>query len=274
MKKKIASLSLLIILLILFMPNFAEAHSPIKIIVNDKEIKLDVEAFIKNGRTMVPIRFIAEELGLEVTFNRERWIEKDSIINVINLKDKNNRTTKIDIVHITSSDGITYNYDENYEFGYIEPRIIKQDRAFVPLRPIANALNLNTNWSSATKTITLTTDYSNKKIPLYFNKTMSPKEDIKAPFDIRFKNNRYELSTEKTTLQDMLIAYNSKIRNMDIYEIFEYDKKHPIESLYNNNYFFMNLEKKDYREENFLTHKKYLSFRSSLNRRRLTWTTL
>ena len=36
--------------------------------VNGKDVPLDVPAQILNGRTMVPIRFIAEALGCEVEY--------------------------------------------------------------------------------------------------------------------------------------------------------------------------------------------------------------
>lgn len=46
--------------------------------VNGKEIMLDVPAMILNGRTMVPTRFIAESLGMEVT-----WVGNTSTVSVI-----------------------------------------------------------------------------------------------------------------------------------------------------------------------------------------------
>lgn len=39
--------------------------------VNEKKIKLDCAPFIKNDRTCVPLRFIAESLGFEVNWNEE-----------------------------------------------------------------------------------------------------------------------------------------------------------------------------------------------------------
>lgn len=48
--------------------------------VNNQLLTLDVPATIVNGRTMVPVRFIAESLGTEVT-----W---DSIIKTVVISDK------------------------------------------------------------------------------------------------------------------------------------------------------------------------------------------
>ena len=43
--------------------------------VNGKDIPLDVPAQILNGRTMVPVRFIAEALGCEV-----EWLDKEKTV--------------------------------------------------------------------------------------------------------------------------------------------------------------------------------------------------
>lgn len=41
------------------------------LIVNGKRVLMDAEPFIKNGRTFVPVRFIAEALGCSVEWNHE-----------------------------------------------------------------------------------------------------------------------------------------------------------------------------------------------------------
>jgi len=45
------------------------AERPIKLIVNGKEVKTDVPPQIINGRTMVPVRFVAEALGADVEWD-------------------------------------------------------------------------------------------------------------------------------------------------------------------------------------------------------------
>lgn len=42
-----------------------------KVYVNDNEVEIDVPAEVMNNRTMVPIRFIAEQLGLKVQWDEE-----------------------------------------------------------------------------------------------------------------------------------------------------------------------------------------------------------
>lgn len=53
------------------------ASTPIKLIVNQKEIQCDVPPQIIDGRTLVPARFLAEALGARVT-----WDEKNSAVVV------------------------------------------------------------------------------------------------------------------------------------------------------------------------------------------------
>jgi hypothetical protein len=42
--------------------------------VDEKQVEIDIPVSIINGRTMVPVRFIAEELGFEVTWDGEKRV--------------------------------------------------------------------------------------------------------------------------------------------------------------------------------------------------------
>lgn len=59
MKKLLLFITLLLTIL-LPISTFAQN---IKIVINNQEIISDVEPFIENGRTMVPVRVITENLG-------------------------------------------------------------------------------------------------------------------------------------------------------------------------------------------------------------------
>ena len=47
--------------------------------VSGKEISLDAPPFVKDGRTLVPLRFVAETLGATV-----EWIEETNTVNINN----------------------------------------------------------------------------------------------------------------------------------------------------------------------------------------------
>gem|GEM_PF-5552301 len=63
------------ILMVSFFTVIAFANSTIKLIVNGSEIKPDVPPQIINGRTMAPIKWVAEAVGAEV-----KWDKQDRIV--------------------------------------------------------------------------------------------------------------------------------------------------------------------------------------------------
>ena len=65
------------IILVTALTTTAFATSPIKLIINGQEIKPDVSPQIINGRTMVPIRWVAEAFDADV-----QWDEQNSTVNI------------------------------------------------------------------------------------------------------------------------------------------------------------------------------------------------
>ena len=63
-KKSLPAIVALAILLIL--PNLAEAATPIRLWVGDHFVISDVNPYIENGRTLVPLRFVSTSLGYDV----------------------------------------------------------------------------------------------------------------------------------------------------------------------------------------------------------------
>ena len=93
------------------------------------------------GRTLVPLRFIGEALGTEV-----EWV---SATRQIVLTD----TEKVIILwidsHNTSVNGQTVQMD-------CPPRIMINDRTFVPLRFISEVLGATVDWDEETQEIKIT----------------------------------------------------------------------------------------------------------------------
>lgn len=143
--KKIKRILILFLslLMLLFTTNvFAVRHTnrdiPLNgIIVNDHIVYSDVYPYIKNSRTYVPIRFIAEELGYDVKWdgnNKQVTMTKDS--TTVSLKIGSNQM----IVNGKSK--------------YLDaPAEIKDDRTFIPLRAVAEAFNEKVDYSSDYKAI-------------------------------------------------------------------------------------------------------------------------
>ena len=104
------------------------------------KITNDVAPVVKNDRTMLPIRFIAEALGAKVGWNADDQIvtvTKDSTIIVITIgSDKalvNNKQVTLDSV------------------AYIE-----NDRTYLPIRFVTENIGADVKWNGADKTVTIT----------------------------------------------------------------------------------------------------------------------
>jgi len=110
-----------------------------------KDYSLDLSPIVENGTTLVPIRFIAEAFGAEVKYD-------DQIKKIqINFKDKG-----ISIyLYVGKTD--CYIRDEKLKTqtkkSLNTPPVIKNGRALVPLRFIAEAFGAEVNWISQTKEI-------------------------------------------------------------------------------------------------------------------------
>ncbi|KXB69961.1 copper amine oxidase N-terminal domain-containing protein, partial [Peptoniphilus sp. DNF00840] len=110
----------------------------------EERIMMDVAPFIENGRTMLPIRFVAEALGFNV-----RW-DKDS--RTVILIDKEN-VVKIPV----DTNKIIVN--EKEYISDVKP-VIKNDRTMLAIANIARALGLkdgkDIHWNEGTKEVIIT----------------------------------------------------------------------------------------------------------------------
>ncbi len=106
---------------------------------NGEKVNADVAPYIKDGRTLAPIRAILEALGMTVS-----WDPAAQTATAV--KDD-----------ITIS--IVINSNEAYVNGAVKvldvPAEITNGRTFVPVRFFAEALNLSVNWDGYTKTVSI-----------------------------------------------------------------------------------------------------------------------
>lgn len=143
MPKKHFLLMLVTSLLILL--NFSFATNNINILVNNSKVYSDVEPFINNGTTYVPLRFISEALKTDSI----SWNEDSQSVTI---KKEN--------------DTLTFFINKNYAFinnsrtSINGTPIIKSNRTFVPLRIISENLNAKVDWNEKTRTVSINTDDS------------------------------------------------------------------------------------------------------------------
>ena len=138
-KKPIVFLSLLVLILICGSTTDANAVDYIQLIVNDRDLTALASPMIVNGRTLVPIRFVSEEIGATVMWDGEKR-------TVLVQKEGKSVFLRID-KHL-----IDYNHGALFQLSDVAPLIIN-DRTYVPLRLISNALGIGIDWAGATKTV-------------------------------------------------------------------------------------------------------------------------
>lgn len=97
---------------------------------NLEKITLDAPAIIRNKRTFVPIRFVAEALGAKVD-----WIQKTQTINIA-LDDKN--------IQLQIGNKNAY-INDNIKALDVAP-FISQNRTYVPIRFISESLGAQVEW--------------------------------------------------------------------------------------------------------------------------------
>ena len=106
---------------------------------------MDAAPIIKNNRTMLPARFIAESLGAEVTWNGKK--------REVTIKGKNGKGQDVTII-LTIDSGIAYVNGKKVKLD--SPAFIENGRTFTPLRFVAEELGANVLWLPQEKKVVIT----------------------------------------------------------------------------------------------------------------------
>ncbi|MCH5185168.1 MAG: copper amine oxidase N-terminal domain-containing protein [Oscillospiraceae bacterium] len=135
--KKIISRILIAALLIV--PSAAYADG-ISVFINGNKLSSDTEPFIENDRTLVPMRAIFEALGANVIWDGETH-------TVFAVRGN-------DLISIQTEQKNAFVNSEERELDV--PAKIVNDRTFVPLRFISEALGCTVDWDGSSQTVTIT----------------------------------------------------------------------------------------------------------------------
>ena len=129
--KKFRSILFSLVLMIFVTSNVFAGRSPL-IEYNGKIIKSDVNPYIQNERTMVPIRFISETLGYKVTWDNDK--------REVGISGKD---TEISLTIDSAKAKVN-----GKELKLDAPASIKKERTFVPLRFVAENLKAEVKWDN------------------------------------------------------------------------------------------------------------------------------
>ncbi len=113
--------------------------------VNGVEQTMDVAPYLSNDRTYLPVRYVAQALG--VADSNIMWNAADQSVIII----KGDRIIKLVIGSTTMLiNGVTFTMD-------VAPEIVDPGRTMLPLRWVAQALGADVTWDEATQTVTVIT---------------------------------------------------------------------------------------------------------------------
>ncbi len=135
--KKTYKIILLTLILLLWFTATAFAQDTIKVYVDNERVDFDVEPFIENGRTLIPLRGVFEKLGARVDWNK-------SLMEVV-IKDDNNEIEMILGKDKVMVNGIIKDID-------VPTRMINS-RTFAPLRFAAENLGHAVSWDGSTNSV-------------------------------------------------------------------------------------------------------------------------
>jgi len=111
--------------------------------LNGVDITMDVAPYIKDGRTFMPIRYVAQSLG--VADNNILWNDTEKSVVII----KSGIFVKLVIgSNVMTVNGTSITMD-------VAPETVDPGRTMLPLRFVAQALGADVQWDEATQTVTI-----------------------------------------------------------------------------------------------------------------------
>lgn len=124
-------------------------RSVLKIYLNGKPLVIPEKAYIENGTTMVPMRVIAEEMGVEPI-----WDGKNRTITIMTSRNMLSLGKPMEVVFTIGSKNVKLG-----QYGYSSVPVapaIKKGVTFVPLAFIAENLGLKVEYVAASHSVVLT----------------------------------------------------------------------------------------------------------------------
>lgn len=168
MIKKLNFALVAMISITLFMASFhtVSASDKIKVFLNTEELVLDQAPIIKNGRTLMPIRFISERFGADV-----KWDQKKKVVTIkTGYYEPSTYTLSIGKKTVTVTSGT-----EVRKIHLDTSSQVINGRTVVPLRFVGEILGINVVWDSKNKDVYLSNTGVNL-IPSDFEKNVYNKE--------------------------------------------------------------------------------------------------
>lgn len=196
MKKLIRNLFILSILLLGLM-NMRTKAASLNLIIDGNNVTKSASPIVKNRRTLVPLRFIGEALGKEVLWNND---EKSVTVS----DEGNSFKLYIDSKIIDNSDG-------TLKFTDVAPCIVNR-KTYLPLRAIAELMNIGVGYDKASSTVTIDSATYN---PVEESTTivgLMPNQTINTKMNFSFVTNKNFAKAKLLLLDDKNEGYIQDVK--------------------------------------------------------------
>lgn len=191
MKRRILAL---VLTLVMTIPTVVFAED-ITINVNGVNLETDQPPVIENGRTLVPLRAVAEALGCQVEWDnttKTANFSQGEVSAVITVGES----------YILVGDGV---YNE--EFPIDSPAIIKNSRTLIPLRALSECFGYDVKWDNDTRTVTI----SSKSMEIGDTDSAEEQEKIEVSDNMLGKIKAYAGILEGTVKIIDAVEYENEI---------------------------------------------------------------
>ena len=136
----------LIIALVLMLSSFTVfSENEVSVLKDGEKLTFDVNPYIDDDTTMVPMRGIFESIGAEVSWDNDT----KTVIAFYDVDEEQ----KVLILQI----GCDYAFLNGNRISFEKSAVIVGDRTFVPLRAVKESLDHNVDWDQDTYTVIITT---------------------------------------------------------------------------------------------------------------------
>lgn len=204
----------------------ANASDDVKIYINGVRLNSESNAYIENGRTMVPARSIFEALGANVIWDQSK--------NTVTAK-KDNVTVKL----IIGEKGFTVD-SQKREMDAVP--VIINGTTYVPARAVSQAFGADVAWMESIRAVSVTTDgvsvldgYPTVLLPNMSDGTISSVENAYGGVKYSLLFNEDESSFAADGLIEMIARYEKCMENIGWQKSIDGNPNVLLESVFRNN---------------------------------------
>lgn len=191
MLKKLGLILMSIVMLLGMALGSASAAQTVYVQVDGKNVTFpDAKPYVESNRVLIPVRFVSESLGAKVDYKKETVGSRVSRTVYVTLGDKNISLEVNSNKVLVDGNIVTLDV----------PARVKQERVFVPLRFVSEALGATVEWKSSQSLVSIITG---KEVT----------EPDPVPSDDNMYNTEFEWKAGYTDLAKELFIDNMKVEN-------------------------------------------------------------